>query len=280
MISKIVAILVILGSMLGGFMIQGGNLGALFHPAELLVILGIALGVFLGSTPVYIWMKTGTYIGRYFMGGRVNKAIYEQTLSLLDDLARTGRAEGMLALEKHVVTPDGSSIFAKYPLILKHRELKNFIADNFSYLLLNPPQTLNFEKYLEAQIEDIIASNMEVPKATGKIANLLPGFGIIAAVMGVILTMRLLSGDMDVGKIGYSIGAALVGTLSGIFFAFAVVAPFTHAVEIMVRQDRSIFDMTASFMVAFAEGVSPSLAYEIGRQRVPPEFELERKGKG
>jgi len=279
MISKIAAIIIILASMLGGFAIQGGNLSSLFHPAEFLVILGIGLGVFLAATPVYIWLKTGTYLGRFFMGGRVNRAVYEQVLGLLDDLARTARAEGMLALDKHVTSPEGSALFAKYPLVLKHRELKNFIADNFSYLLLNPPHSLSFEKYLENQVDDIIASNMEVPKATGKVGNLMPGFGIIAAVMGVILTMRLLSGDMDVGRIGESIGAALVGTLSGIFFAFAVIAPFTHAVEVMIRQDRSIFEMTAAFMVAFSNGVSPSLAYEIGRQRVPPEFELERQGK-
>lgn len=276
MISKLLAILIVIASFVGGFMMSGGHMASLFHPAELIVILGIALGVFLASTPVYIWIKTGSYLGRFFTGGRVNKVIFSETLSALDELARLARGEGLLAIEKHVIDPMESPLFARYPKVLKHKELRKFIADNFNYLLLNPPQSLNFEKYLESQIEDIIQSNMEVPRATGKIANLLPGFGIVAAVMGVILTMSLLSGDMDVGKIGESIGAALVGTLTGIFFAFAVVAPFTHAVEIMIRQDRAIFEMTAAFMMAFAHGVSPSMAYEIGRQRVPPEFEIPR----
>ncbi len=133
-------------------------------------------------------------------------------LGLLDELSRLARSQGLLALENHVVSPENSSIFAKYPLVLKHKELKKFVVDNFSYLLLNPPQSLNFENYLHDQIEDIMQSMMEVPKATGKIANLMPGFGIIAAVMGVILTMNLLGGDMDVAAIGNSIGAALVGT--------------------------------------------------------------------
>lgn len=261
---------------MGGFMLAGGTLISLWHPAELIVIIGLGIGVFLGSTPVFIWLKTFVYIGRYFGGGRVNKKIYVEVLGLLDELARLARSQGLLALENHVVDPDSSPVFSKYPTILKHKELKKFIADNFSYLLLNPPQTLNFDNYLQDQIEDIIKSMMEVPRVTGKIANLMPGFGIIAAVMGVILTMNLLGGDMDVGKIGNSVGAALVGTLTGIFFAFAVIAPFTHSVEVMIRQDKSIFEVSAAFLTAFAHGVSPSMALEIGRQRVPAEFEVPR----
>ncbi|MDG4812045.1 MotA/TolQ/ExbB proton channel family protein [Hydrogenovibrio sp. 3SP14C1] len=278
MISKPFAILVVLGSSIGGFLMAGGNLISLWHPAELVVIIGLGLGVFLGSTPVYIWTKTMTYLGRYFGGGRVNKKIYIEVLGLLDELSRLARSQGLLALENHVVAPESSSIFAKYPLILKHKELKKFIVDNFGYLLLNPPQALSFENYLHDQIEDITQSMMEVPKATGKIANLMPGFGIIAAVMGVILTMNLLGGDMDVAKIGNSIGAALVGTLTGIFVAFSIIAPFTHAVEVMIRQDKAIFVVVASFLTAFAHGVSPSMALEVGRQRIPAEFEVPREG--
>lgn len=276
MFSKPIAIFVILASFFGGFLMEGGTLISLWHPAELIIILGIGLGVFLGATPVYIWLKTLTYIGRFFAGGRVDAKMYQETLALLDELGRVARKDGMLSLESHIVNPEGSQIFNRYTKVLKHKELRKFIVDNFSYLLLNPPQSLNFESYLGSQIDDIIQSNMEVPKATGKIANLLPGFGIVAAVMGVILTMNLLSGDMDVAKIGSSIGAALVGTLTGIFFAFAVVAPFTHAVEVMIRQDRSIYEMAAAYLTAFQHGVSPSLASEIGRQRVPPEFEIPR----
>ncbi len=113
---------------------------------------------------------------------------------------------------------------------------------------------------------------MEVPKATGKVANLMPGFGIIAAVMGVILTMNLLGGEMDVAKIGESIGAALVGTLTGIFVAFGMIAPFTHGVEIIIRQEQAMLEMVAGFLEVFSEGVAPALALEVGKQRVPPEF--------
>lgn len=276
MFAKSIAIFIILARFIGGFIMAGGSLISLWHPAELIIILGLALGVFLASTPVYVWQKTLVFIGRFFKGGRVNSKIFAETLSLLDDLSRLARREGILSLEKHVVVPSGSRIFLKYPNVMKHQELTKFIADNFSYLLLIPPTSLNFKEYLEDQTEDIIQSMMEVPRATGKIASLLPGFGIIASVVGVILTMNLLGGDMDVAKIGVSIGAALVGTLTGILFSFAIVAPFTHSVQIMIRQDRAIFEMTTAFLDAFSKGSSPSMAYEIGRQRVPIEFDESR----
>ena len=274
MISKIIAIIIILTSFIGGFMMAGGSLISLWHPAELVVILGVSLGVFLAATPVYVWKKTVVFIGRFFKGGRVDSQVFEDTLSLLDDLSRLARKDGILSLEKHVLVPRASQIFLKYPLVLNHKELTKFISENFSYLLLIPPTSLNFKGYLEDQVEDIIQSMMEVPRATAKIASLLPGFGIVAAVMGVILTMNLLGGDMDVANIGVSIGAALVGTLTGIFLSFGLVSPFTHAVQIMIRQDRAIFEMTISFLDAFSKGVSPKMAYEVGRQRIPAEFDL------
>lgn len=276
-IAKPIGIIVVLLSLLGGFKLMGGELAAIWHPVELIVILGIALGAFLVSTPLHIWIKTIKSTGRFFAGDRVNKELYAQTVSLLEELARTARASGMLALEKHITSPDASPIFNHYPAVMKHAELKKFIVDNFNYLLLNPPQSQSFENHLMDQIDGIYNSMMEVPRATGKVADWLPGFGIIAAILGVILTMSLLAGEMDVAKIGQSIGIALVGTLVGVFFAFAVVAPYTHAIELMIRQDRSLLEMVASFLTAYSNGVSPNLAVEIARQRIPPEFDIPRK---
>jgi len=216
-------------------------------------------------------------LGRYFAGEKVTKALYADTLGLLNELARLSRSAGVLALEKHIVSPESSPIFAQYPAVLKHKDLKKFIIDNFNYLLLNPPKSQKFDDYLEDQIQDIITSMSEVPKSVGKVADWLPGFGIVAAVLGVILTMELLGGDMDVAKIGTAIGAALVGTLTGIFVAFAILAPFVHAMEVMIRQDTALLDMSAAFMSAYANGVSPNIALEIGRQRIPPEFEVPRE---
>ncbi|MBF6058308.1 MULTISPECIES: motility-associated protein [Thiomicrorhabdus] len=276
MLAKPFGILVITLSFFGGFLLMGGNLWSLWHPSELVVILGVAFGAFLASTPVHVWKRTIGFLGRYFSGEKVSARLYADTLGLLSDLARLSRSSGVLALEKHLIEPDESEIFQEHNLVLKHPDLKKFIVDNFSYLLLNPPQSQDFDHHMDQQIQGIYGSMMEVPKSVGKLSDWLPGFGIVAAVMGVILTMELLGGEMDVAKIGTAIGAALVGTLTGVFVAFAVVAPFVHAVEVMIRQDRSLFEMSAAFLSAYAKGVSPNLAVEIGRQRVPPEFEIPR----
>jgi len=277
MFAKPIGILVITLSFFGGFLLMGGNLLSLWHPSELVVILGLALGTFLASTPVYVWARTFRFFGRYFSGEKVTRTVYADTLGLLNELVRLSRSSGVLALEKHIVSPETSPLFAQYPAVLKHKDLKKFIIDNFSYLMLNPPKSQNFDHYLEDQIHDIVTSMGEVPKAVGKVADWLPGFGIVAAVLGVILTMELLGGDMDVAKIGTAIGAALVGTLTGVFMAFAVLAPFVHAVEVMIRQDSALLDMTGAYLSAYANGVSPNLALEIGRQRIPPEFEVPRE---
>lgn len=276
MIAKPVGILIILLSFLGGFVLMGGNLLSLWHPSELVVILGIALGTFLASTPVSVWKRTFYFLGRYFAGDRVNKRLYQETLGLLEELARLSRSSGMLALEKHLLEPEGSPIFMHYSRVMKHQDLRRFIVENFNYLLLNPPESQNFKDHLHNQIMVITQSMSEVPKSVGKVADWLPGFGIVAAVLGVILTMELLGGDMDIAAIGKAIGAALVGTLTGVFMAFAVLAPFVHAVEVMIRQDRMLMEVTAEFISAYANGVSPSLAVEIGRQSLPPEYRLER----
>ncbi|WP_319380193.1 motility-associated protein [Thiomicrorhabdus sp.] len=276
MLAKPFGILVIALSFFGGFLLMGGNLWSLWHPSELVVILGVAFGAFLASTPVHVWKRTLVFLGRYFGGEKVSARLYADTLGLLSDLARLSRSSGVLALEKHLIDPDDSEIFQEHSLVLKHADLKKFIVDNFSYLLLNPPQSQDFDHHMDQQIQGIYGSMMEVPKSVGKLSDWLPGFGIVAAVMGVILTMELLGGEMDVAKIGTAIGAALVGTLTGVFFAFAVVAPFVHSVEVMIRQDRSLFEMSAAFLSAYSKGVSPNLAVEIGRQRVPPEFEIPR----
>jgi len=230
------------------------------------------LGSFMAATPVSVWVKTMVYLGAFFKGNRVDSKLYSDLIGLMDELSRTSRANGMLSLEPHLDNPSSSAIFNKYPRVMKHKELGSFIVDNFNYLLLNPPANQSFSDHLDIQVDNIVEAMQEVPRAVGKVADWLPGFGIVAAVMGVILTMDLLAGEMDVAAIGAAIGAALVGTLTGVFMAFAVCAPFVHAVEVMIRQDRSLLETASRYLQAYADGVSPNLAVEIGIQSVPPEF--------
>jgi chemotaxis protein MotA len=207
---------------------------------------------------------------RYFQSDKTNIKVYGELLGLLQDLFKLSRVQGVLALDKQISDPASSPVFARYPAVAAHKELLSFVIDCFSYVLMNPPKGHEIDKMAEKRISLWFKSASEVPKLTGKVGDWLPGFGIMAAIMGVILTMTTVGGPVEITA--KFIGAALTGTFYGIFFAFAVVGPFTHALEVMLRQDKMLFEMAAGAITAYADGVSPNLAIEIGRQRVPPEY--------
>ncbi|HQR81753.1 MAG TPA: MotA/TolQ/ExbB proton channel family protein [Thiotrichales bacterium] len=267
---KPVGFLVLMLAIIGGFAIMQGPLGELWHPSELIVILGAALAAFLLAAPVPVVGRTFVMSLRYFQSDKANIKVYGELLGLLQDLFKLSRAQGVLALDKHISDPASSPVFARYPAVVGHKELLSFVVDCFSYVLMNPPKGHEIDKMAEKRISLWFKSASEVPKLTGKMGDWLPGFGIMAAIMGVILTMTTVGGPVEITA--KFIGAALTGTFYGIFFAFAVVGPFTHALEVMLRQDKMLFEMAAGAITAYADGVSPNLAIEIGRQRVPPEY--------
>ena len=273
---KPVGFIVLALSIVGGFAVMNGPLGELWHPSELIVILGASLAAFLLAAPIPVVGRTFKMSLRFFQGDKANVKVYVQMLGLLEELFKLSRAQGVLALDKHVTDPQSSNIFGRYPAVMKHRELMNFVVECFSYVLMNPPKGHELDLMAAKRISIWYKSASEVPKITGKVGDWLPGFGIMAAIMGVILTMTTVGGPVEITA--KFIGAALTGTFYGILFAFAVFGPFTHAMEVMLRQDKMLLEMSAAAIAAYADGVSPNLAIEIGRQHVPPEY-LEKLGK-
>jgi chemotaxis protein MotA len=263
-------------SIVGGFAVMGGPLGELWHPSELIVIIGASLAAFLLAVPLPVVSRTFKMSLRFFQSDKANIKVYEQTLGLLEELFKLSRAQGVLALDKHVTDPQSSNIFSRYPTVLEHRELMNFVVECFSYVLMNPPKGHELDHMAAKRINIWYKSAAEVPKITGKLGDWLPGFGIMAAIMGVILTMTTVGGPVEITA--KFVGAALTGTFYGILFAFTLIGPFTHAMEVMLRQDKMLLEMSAAAIAAYADGVSPNLAIEIGRQHILPEY-LEKLGK-
>jgi len=257
-------------SILGGFAIMQGSLIELWHPSELLVIIGAAFAAFLLAAPVPVVARTFVMSLRFFQSDKSNLVVYSQLLELLQELFKMSRAQGVLALDRHISDPASSNVFNKYPSVLAHKELLSFVLDCFNYVLMNPPKGHEIDIMAEKRISLWFRSASEVPRLTSKVSDWLPGFGIMAAIMGVILTMTTVGGPVEITA--KFIGVALTGTFYGIFFAFAVVGPFSHALEVMLRQDKMLFEMAAGAIAAYADGVSPNIAIEIGRQRVPPEY--------
>jgi chemotaxis protein MotA len=267
---KPIGILLLFATIIGGFAIMHGPLGELWHPSELIIIIGAGFAAFLLAAPIPVVTRTFTMSLRYWQGDKANVLVYGQLLALLEELFKLSRAQGVLALDKHVSDPQGSNIFSRYPQVMRHKELLAFVAECFGYVLMNPPKGHELSHMAEKRISIWFRSASEVPKIAGKVGDWLPGFGIMAAIMGVILTMTTIGGPVEVTA--KFIGAALTGTFYGILFAFAILGPFTHALEVMLRQDKMLLEMAAAAISAYSDGVSPNLAIEIGRQRVPPEY--------
>jgi chemotaxis protein MotA len=267
---KPIGLLILIGAIVGGFAIMHGPLGELWHPSELVVILGAGLASFLLAAPVPVVTRTFVMSLRYFQGDKANFKVYAELLGLLEELFKLSRAQGVLALDKHVSDPESSNIFLRYQYVMKNKELLAFVSECFAYVLMNPPKGHELSHMAEKRISIWFRSASEVPKIAGKVGDWLPGFGIMAAIMGVILTMTTIGGPVEITA--KFIGAALTGTFYGILFAFAIVGPFTHAMETMLRQDKMLLEMAAAAISAYSDGVSPNLAIEIGRQRVPPEY--------
>lgn len=260
----------LIAAIIGGFAIMDGPLSELWHPSELIVIIGAGLASFFLAAQTSTLKDTFKMATRYFAGERATVKMYEEVLSALEKLFKLSRSEGAMALDKHVTDPFGSDIFRRYPMVLKHDELLDFIVSSMNFVLMNPPKDHDINTQSAYKIALWQRNISEVPKLTGKVAEWLPGFGIMAAILGVILTMTTVGGPVEVTA--KFVGAALTGTFYGILFAFAIVGPFTHAIEVLIRKDKVLLEVAAAAISAFSDGLSPSLAIEIAKQRMPADL--------
>lgn len=270
MIARILGVLLLILAVIGGFMVMGGSPKSLWHPSELIVIWGSALATFLISSNEFILKRSLVYALKFFGAGRASKKLYYQLVVLILELSKIGRSQGMLALDKELENPGSSQVIQRYELIAKDPQLVQFIAKNMVLIGMLPLKTFHYKEFLEDQIYRITESNMQVPKLMSKVSDWLPGFGIMAAIMGVILTMKLIGGEVSL--VGEAIGAALVGTFVGILTAFGIVAPSAHVVENMIEEDQLILETAAIGLNAYAEGNSPGLIVEILKQQIPPGY--------
>jgi chemotaxis protein MotA len=265
-----VGYLFLIGAIIGGFAIMDGPLAELWHPSELVVIIGAGIASFLLAAHPSTLRDTFKMALRYFSGERTTLRMYEEVLGTLEKLFKLSRSEGAMALDKHMSDPFGSDIFRRYPLVLKHDELLDFMVSSMNFVLMNPSKDHDISVQAAHKISLWHRNISEVPKLTGKVAEWLPGFGIMAAILGVILTMTTVGGPVEVTA--KFVGAALTGTFYGILFAFAIVGPFTHAIEVLIRKDKIMLDVTAAAISAFSDGLSPSMAIEIAKQRMPADL--------
>ena len=220
----IIGTLVVLGSVLGGFAMGGSSLLLLWHPLEIVVIIGAALGAFMISNPMKVIKASFSGALGLVKGARYGRAEYIQLLKLVYDILVMARKDGVLAIERHIEDPAKSDIFKKYPFIMADHHMMEFITDCLRLISGGNLDPHELESLLEYELETHHKESAEPSHAVQKVADALPGFGIVAAVLGIVSTMAAIDGA-STSEIGHKVGAALVGTFLGILVAYGFVGP-------------------------------------------------------
>ncbi len=279
----LIGLVIVFGSVLYGYVMSHGNLLALWQPFEILIICGSAFGAFLISNPWHVVLECFRLTPQVIMGSKVNKAMYMDVLGLIYDILNKARREGIMAIEADVESPASSAVFSRYPAIQANEELAHFIADYFRIIAAGNLTSFELESLMDQEI-DARLHELELPgNAVGKVADALPGFGIVAAVLGIVITMGAIGGE--VSEIGAHVAAALVGTFSGVFLAYGIVGPVSAVMRHLAEEEIKLYEASKSCIIASLNGLPPQLAVEFGRKSLfthgrPSFTEVESKVRG
>lgn len=283
----IVGWLVVLGSVFGGFLLAGGHMAALIQPIELLMIGGAGLGAFfVANTPKAI-KATMKGLPKIFKGSKLNKASYMDLLALLYELLGKIRKEGMMSIEGDIDEPHNSPLFTKYPAVAHDHHVIEFITDYLRIMVGGNLNAFEIEALMDQEIETHHKEAEVAPMVIAKMADALPAFGIVAAVMGVVHTMESL--HLPPKELGVLIAHALVGTFLGILLSYGFVGPMASALEQKGHDESKIYEVIKVVLLASLNGYAPQVCIEFGRKVIfsadrPTFSELEedvkaRKGK-
>ncbi len=281
---QVIGSIVVLGCVVGGFVLEGGHVLALWHPTEILIIVGSALGAFLTSNPVKV--SKAAFHGAIGLtkGPRYTREDYVALLKLIYDILMKIRKDGVMAIENDLEKPESSPIFKKYPVVLADHHMTVFITDCLRLIVGGNMDPHELESLLEYELETHHKEVHEPSHAVQKVADALPGFGIVAAVLGIVNTMSALEGA-DTATIGHKVGAALVGTFLGILVSYGFVGPIASAMEHKANEEGKAFEVVKMALVASVRGYAPPVAIEFARKllysEVRPTFnDLEAQLKG
>ena len=279
----IIGIIVVIGAVLGGYLMEKGPLEVLVQPAELVIIGGAALGTLLIANPLPVVMKIFKGLIGVLKGSPYNKAYYLETLKMLNDLFMLARKAGMVKLEEDVENPDKSQVFSKYPKFLHHHHAVHFVCDTLRMAISGGVQPFDLDQMMEMDMEVHHHEATTPVTALTTVADALPGLGIVAAVLGVVITMGALGGPPE--EIGHKVAAALVGTFLGILLCYGFLGPLGGNLTKMNDCEMDYLRCLRQGVISFVKGSAPALAIEFARRSIPhdvrPSFkETEAACKG
>ncbi len=260
----LVGAFIVLASTLGGFMLAGGQPLVLLHVSEFVVILGVALGVLIIASPGHVLKEILHKTKSAITGKAATREEYTELLKLLYEIFMVGRRNGLIALEEHVMEPQKSSIFQRYPSILKHHERLEFLCNGLKPVIDGKIKPDQLEELMQAELMAKAKEAEHPVHILHLVGDSLPGIGIVAAVLGIINTMASISEGPE--KVGEHVAAALTGTLLGIFVAYGFVNPLANRVQFNNASDELCFKCIKQAVAGFAKGLAPLTAVEIARR--------------
>ena len=266
---QIIGIILLFAMVFGSYILAGGKMGVIMHslPYELMAILGAGVAAFLIGTSVGTIKATLAGFGKVFVGNKWKRKDYIDLLSLLFQLTKTMKSKGVIALESHIEKPAESTIFQKYPKIMKDHFATDFICDTLRMMTMNLEDPHQIEDAMEKQLEKHHHEGLAGAHALQTMADGLPALGIVAAVLGVIKTMGSITEPPEI--LGGMIGGALVGTFLGVFLAYGLVGPMAARLKEIVDSDGAFYKIIQSVLVAHLHGNAAQISVEIGRGDIP-----------
>ncbi len=260
-----VGLLLVIGAVLGGYMMHHGNLAVLNQPHEFVIIIGAALGSLIVSTPMPVIKGIVAQL-KGLMGPRPAKKEFLELLTLQYELFQLAQRSGLLGWEEHVNDPNKSSIFGKYPSVLKNHHALEFMTDTMKVIVSGSADPHDLENLMDVDMETIHAEEAKPPAALASVADAMPGLGIVAAVLGIVITMEKIDGPP--GEVGMSVASALVGTFLGILLSYGIMGPLATAMGHKNVEMGKYTECMKHGLLAHAKGVSPSIAVEFARRSV------------
>jgi len=255
---------IVIVSVFGGFALGGGHLGAMYQPVELLMIGGAAIGAFVVGNSSKSLKATVSALPSCVKGSKYTKALYMELMALLYELLNKSRKEGLMSIEGDIENPAESALFAKYPRVQMDHHLMDFLTDYLRLMVSGNMNAFEIENLMDHEIETH-HHEAEVPAhIIQKVADGLPAFGIVAAVMGVVHTME--SVGLPPAELGRLIAQALVGTFLGILLAYGLVGPLANLLEQRANESSKILQCIKVTLLATLNGYAPSIAVEFGRK--------------
>jgi chemotaxis protein MotA len=264
----IVGLLVVFGSVIGGYAMHHGNVGVLIQTSEFIIIGGAAMGSLLVANPPSLVKRLFGGVMGLMKANPYNEHAYTELLQVHYDIFQTARKEGLVGLEGHIEDPAQSEIFKKYPTFSANHHAVSFLADTLKVLLTGAVEDHHLSDILDLDLEQQHEEAMAIPQALTRVSDAMPGFGIVAAVLGVIITMGSIGGAAS--EIGEKVAAALVGTFVGILLAYGVVGPMATALEARVRAEGAYMACIRTALLSFARGDSPMTSVEFARRNIEP----------